>query len=99
MLAIPCDMLVAGYNTDHVNTLRLWDAKSPKPIDMQLFSQGAVPEGQRGRRAMADSISTILYPEDNHYEGQVPAAEAAVFLRVCHPCSPSRAGISRPTAP
>ena len=39
VLAIPCDMLVAGYNTDHVNTLRLWDAKSPKPIDLLLFSQ------------------------------------------------------------
>ena len=69
VLAIPCDMLVAGYNTDHVNTLRLWDAKSPKPIDMQLFSQGPYLKANE-ERAMADSISTILYPEDNHYEGK-----------------------------
>ena len=69
VLAIPCDMLVAGYNTDHVNTLRLWDAKSPKPIDMQLFSQGQYLKANE-ERAMADSISTILYPEDNHYEGK-----------------------------
>ena len=61
VLAIPCDMLVAGYNTDHVNTLRLWDAKSPKPIDMQLFSQGQYLKANE-ERAMADSISTILYP-------------------------------------
>ena len=69
VLAIPCDMLVAGYNTDHVNTLRLWDAKSPKPIEMQLFSQGQYLKANE-ERAMADSISTILYPEDNHYEGK-----------------------------
>ena len=69
VLAIPCDMLVAGYNTDHVNTLRLWDAKSPKPIDMQLFSQGQYLKANE-ERAMADSFSTILYPEDNHYEGK-----------------------------
>ena len=69
VLAVPCDMEIAGYNTDHVNTLRLWDAKSPKPMDMQLFSQGQYLKANE-ERAMADSISTILYPEDNHYEGK-----------------------------
>ena len=69
VLAIPCDMEVAGYGTEHVNTLRLWDAKSPKPIDMQLFRQGQyLRSGEE--QAMADVISKILYPEDNHYEGK-----------------------------
>lgn len=69
VLAIPCDMAIAGYDTDHVNTLRLWDAKSPKPIDMQLFRQGEYLKAGE-ERAMADVISKILYPEDNHYEGK-----------------------------
>src|SRR5699024_5593739 len=30
VLAIPCDMEIAGYGTDHVNVLRLWDARSTK---------------------------------------------------------------------
>ena len=69
VLAVPCDMEVAGFGTDHVNTLRLWDAKSPKPIDMTLFSQGQyLRSGEE--RAMADVISKVLYPEDNHYEGK-----------------------------
>ncbi len=69
VLAIPCDMEVAGYGTEHVNTLRLWDAKSPKPVDMQLFRQGQyLRSGEE--QAMADVISKILYPEDNHYEGK-----------------------------
>ena len=69
VLAVPCDMEVAGYGTEHVNTLRLWDARSPKPIDMTLFSQGQyLRSGEE--RAMADVISKVLYPEDNHYEGK-----------------------------
>ena len=69
VLAVPCDMEVAGYDTEHVNTLRLWDARSPKPIDMTLFSQGQyLRSGEE--RAMADVISKVLYPEDNHYEGK-----------------------------
>ena len=24
VMAVPCDMEIAGYDTDHVNTLRLW---------------------------------------------------------------------------
>ncbi|MBE6971677.1 MAG: glycogen/starch/alpha-glucan phosphorylase [Ruminococcaceae bacterium] len=69
VLAIPCDMEVAGYGTEHVNTLRLWDAKSPKPIDMQLFRAGQYLQASE-EQAMADVISKILYPEDNHYEGK-----------------------------
>ena len=69
VLAIPCDMQIAGYETDQVNTLRLWEARSPKPIDMALFSQGQyLRSGEE--RAMADVISKILYPEDKHYEGK-----------------------------
>ena len=69
VLAVPCDMEIAGYDTQQVNTLRLWDAKSPKPIDMKLFSEGQYLRAGE-ERAMADVISKVLYPEDNHYEGK-----------------------------
>ena len=69
VLAIPCDMEIAGYDTDHVDTLRLWQARSPKPIDMKLFSEGQYLHAAE-ERAMADAISQVLYPEDNHYEGK-----------------------------
>ena len=42
VIAIPCDMEIAGYGTDHVNTLRLWEARSPRTLDMALFSSGPV---------------------------------------------------------
>ena len=69
VLAIPCDMEIAGYQTDHVNTLRLWEAKSPRPVDMALFNQGQYLRADE-ERTMADAISKVLYPEDNHYEGK-----------------------------
>ena len=69
VLAVPCDMEIAGYKTDHVNTLRLWQARSPKPVDMQLFSRGQYLQASE-EHTMADAISKVLYPEDNHYEGK-----------------------------
>ena len=69
VMAVPCDMVVAGYDTDHVNTLRLWDARSTKPVDMSLFSRGEYLKAAE-EEAMAGTIAKILYPEDNHYEGK-----------------------------
>ena len=68
VLAVPRDMEIAGYKTEHGNTLRLWDAKSPTPVDMSLFSSGQYLKAVE-QKAMAESISKVLYPEDNHYEG------------------------------
>ena len=69
VLAVPCDMEIAGYGTKHTNFLRLWDAKSPKPIDMSLFQKGDYLQASE-EAAMAEVIAKVLYPEDNHYEGK-----------------------------
>ena len=53
----------------HTNALRLWDAKSPTPIDMGLFSRGDYLKAGE-EKAMAEVIAKVLYPEDNHYEGK-----------------------------
>ncbi len=70
VLAIPMDMPVAGYGTNHINTLRLWDSKSPTQIDMSLFSRGEYLRAVE-QNALAEVISKILYPEDNHFEGKL----------------------------
>ncbi len=69
VLAVPKDMEISGYNTEHGNLLRLWDAKSPTPVDMSLFSSGQYLKAVE-QQAMAEAISKVLYPEDNHYEGK-----------------------------
>ena len=69
VLAVPCDMEIAGYDTRHVNTLRLWDAHSSKPVDMSLYSRGEYLKAAE-EEAMAEVIAKVLYPEDNHIEGK-----------------------------
>ena len=69
VLAIPRDMIIAGYKTHHTNTLRLWDAKSPVPVDMSLYSRGEYLKAVE-QQAMAEVIAKVLYPDDNHYEGK-----------------------------
>jgi starch phosphorylase len=69
VLAIPRDMEIAGYQTRHTNSLRLWDAKSPVPVDMSLYSRGEYLKAVE-QQAMAEVIAKVLYPDDNHYEGK-----------------------------
>ena len=69
VLAVPKDMNVVGYGTEHANVLRLWDAKSPVPVDMSLYSRGEYLKAVE-QQAMAEVIAKLLYPDDNHYEGK-----------------------------
>ena len=69
VLAIPRDMEIAGYKTTHTNTLRLWDAKSPVPVDMSLYSRGEYLKAVE-QQAMAEVIAKVIYPADDHYEGK-----------------------------
>lgn len=69
VLAIPRDMMITGYDSEVVNTLRLWKSTSPISIDMELFAQGKYLQSME-QKHMAEIISKILYPEDAHREGK-----------------------------
>jgi starch phosphorylase len=66
--AIPYDMYVSGYDSDGISVLRLWQAKSPT-FDMALFNQGDYAKAL-GQNSIANAISKVLYPNDNHLEGK-----------------------------
>lgn len=68
--AVPYDMPAVGYDTDTVNTLRMWRARSPKGIDLCSFGQGNYVRATQ-EIELAEVISKVLYPEDNHYEGKM----------------------------
>lgn len=69
IIAVPYDMNISGYNNNAVNTIRLWSAKAPLGFDMNLFSRGEYVKAIEAK-AMAETISKVLYPADNHYEGK-----------------------------
>ena len=79
VIAVPCDMEIAGYGTEHVNTLRLWDARPNVPLNMTLFSKGEYLRAME-QEAMAEAIAKILYPEDNHYEGKALRLKQQYFF-------------------
>ncbi len=69
VLAVPRDMLIVGYGGKTVNTLRLWEAHSPNSLDMYLFSEGDYVKSME-ERTMAEVITKVLYPADDHIEGK-----------------------------
>ncbi len=69
VLAKPYDLFISGYNTDAVNTLRLWCAKSTSGFNMELFSKGEYVKSTE-EEALASSISKVLYPADDKIEGK-----------------------------
>jgi starch phosphorylase len=69
VIAVPYDTPIIGYDSDRVNTLRLWSAKSPNYLDMSWFSRGDYIRAS-AEKELAEVISKVLYPEDNHYEGK-----------------------------
>lgn len=67
--AIPYDIPVVGYDSDIVNTLRLWSAKSYNDINMDWFNRGNYLKASE-EKVLAESISKVLYPEDNNPDGK-----------------------------
>ncbi|MBQ8827299.1 MAG: glycogen/starch/alpha-glucan phosphorylase [Oscillospiraceae bacterium] len=66
--AVPCDMYVPGYDSEGVSVLRLWQAKAPS-FDMQMFNQGDYAKAL-SQNSVAQAITKVLYPNDNHLEGK-----------------------------
>ena len=77
--AVPYDMPIVGYDTATVNTLRMWSARSPKRIDLNSFGQGKYVQAVE-EIELAETISKVLYPEDNHYEGKMLRLKQQYFF-------------------
>ena len=69
VMAVPNDMYISGHDTKAVNKLVLWSAKSPHSFDMSAFSRGDYAKALEGD-TMAEVISKVLYPADDHIAGK-----------------------------
>ena len=76
--AIPYDMYVSGYGREGVSVLRLWTAKAPN-FDMASFNKGDYEKALAGN-SVANAISKVLYPNDNHLEGKSLRLRQQYFL-------------------
>lgn len=69
VIAVPYDMMISGYQSNAVNDLVLWSAKSPNYMDMSAFSRGEYVKALE-ENTMAEVITKVLYPADEHIEGK-----------------------------
>ncbi len=69
VMAMAYDTPVPGYHNNTVNNMRLWAAKSSREFDLDNFNLGdyerAVSDKDR-----SETISKVLYPNDNVFEGR-----------------------------
>ena len=76
--AVPHDMFVAGKDGRGVSVLRLWKAEAPG-LDMDLFAKGLYLKATE-QNAMAETITKVLYPADDHPEGKSLRLRQQYFL-------------------
>ncbi len=76
--AVPYDLYVAGMDGKGISLLRVWKAENNQ-FDMSLFNSGNYMRAME-QQAMAEMITKVLYPEDNHTDGKLLRLSQQYFL-------------------
>ena len=79
VLAIAYDVPVVGYGNETVNTLRLWEARSPEGFDLKLFNDQTYLQASE-KAVKAEDISRVLYPNDTEKDGKVLRLKQQFFF-------------------
>ncbi len=69
VMAMACDMLVPGYQNDHVINMRLWTARASRELDLSYFNVGDYI-GAVQSKVQSETISKVLYPADVVVKGK-----------------------------
>ncbi|MCL2617748.1 MAG: glycogen/starch/alpha-glucan phosphorylase [Defluviitaleaceae bacterium] len=69
VMAVPYDYPIVGYDSNLINTLRLWDAEPVNVFDLQSFNRGDYSKSVEEQR-LAKKISDVLYPADEFEAGK-----------------------------
>ncbi len=77
--AVPYDMFISGCNEHAVAPLRLWKARGVKDFNMEAFSQGQYLKAVEDN-TIAETLTRVLYPADNHHEGKLLRLSQQYFL-------------------
>ncbi|NQZ83042.1 MAG: glycogen/starch/alpha-glucan phosphorylase [Colwellia sp.] len=66
---VPWDVPIVGYNSNTVNVLRLWESRADSAFDWDKFNQGDFLNAHT-QQVHAETVSKVLYPNDEHQAGQ-----------------------------
>jgi glycogen phosphorylase len=73
---------VPGYDTITVNTLRLWKSEAGEDFNFQAFNAGDY-DGAVSSKMRSETISKVLYPNDNTPQGRQLRLEQQFFFVSC----------------
>jgi starch phosphorylase len=79
---IPYDTPIPGYRTEMANRLRLWKAQAAQSFDFQRFNVGDYT-GAVNQKVESETISRILYPNDDTAKGKELRLEQQYFFVSC----------------
>ena len=69
VLAVPYDVPIIGYETNNINTLRLWQCEPETPLDFGAFNDQDYLRAL-AEKNKAEDITRVLYPNDSTWEGK-----------------------------
>jgi glycogen phosphorylase len=76
------DTPILGYQTNTVNTLRLWKAEATESFDFQAFNVGDYM-GAVHEKMFSENITKVLYPNDDTSQGKQLRLEQQYFFVSC----------------
>ena len=79
IMAMAHDTPVPGYGNSTVNTMRLWSAKSAREFNLHHFNDGDYQKAV-SQRADSETVSKVLYPNDNVMQGKELRLKQEYFL-------------------
>ena len=79
---IPYDTPVPGYKVNNVNLLRLWSAEAHTSFDFADFNTGDY-YGAVEDKIKAETITKVLYPNDEQFQGKKLRLEQQFFFVSC----------------
>jgi starch phosphorylase len=79
---IPYDTPVPGYKVNNINLLRLWSAQAPESFDFDDFNVGDY-FGAVEEKVAAETITKVLYPNDEQFQGKKLRLEQQYFFVSC----------------
>ncbi len=81
VLAAAHDYPVPGFNTNTVNYLRLWTARSSEEFNLDYFNHGDYMKAVQDK-SISENISKVLYPNDTTEQGKALRLKQQYFM-VC----------------
>ena len=79
---VACDTPVAGYRASTTNLLRLWRAEAVESFDFAAFNVGDYYRAV-DHKVASETISKVLYPNDEPEDGKKLRLEQQFFLVSC----------------